>query len=143
MEDRHTVRAPRSIMGGQYSLPFTTAVALTRDLSNPLVYDEAVLSDAVVLDLAQHIELITFDAEAGQATTAEVILELDGQTYTLPTSPPKGSPRNPFTWDDVCEKFSRYAGQVIEKERLPAIIDAVKDLETISDMADLAKAISA
>ena len=33
--------APEDVLGGQYSLPFTTAVALTRDLSNPLVYDDA------------------------------------------------------------------------------------------------------
>jgi hypothetical protein len=42
MEERHTVRTPENIMGGQYSLPFTTAVALTRDLSNPLAYNDAV-----------------------------------------------------------------------------------------------------
>src|SRR6267142_4176324 len=35
-----TERGPRDVLGGQYSLPFTTAVALTRDMSNPLVYDE-------------------------------------------------------------------------------------------------------
>src|SRR5207247_1988307 len=34
MEERHTERAPQDVLGGQYSLPFTTAVALTRDMSN-------------------------------------------------------------------------------------------------------------
>jgi len=29
MEERHTARAPHDVLGGQYSLPFTTAVALT------------------------------------------------------------------------------------------------------------------
>ncbi len=33
MEERHSARAPHDVLGGQYSLPFTTAVVLTRDLS--------------------------------------------------------------------------------------------------------------
>ena len=35
MEERHSERAPHDVLGGQYSLPFTTAVALTRDMSEP------------------------------------------------------------------------------------------------------------
>ncbi len=57
MEERHTERAPRDVLGGQYSLPFTTAVALTRDMSNPLVYDEEAIRDPLVRDLARRIEL--------------------------------------------------------------------------------------
>ena len=48
LEDRHTVRDPMTVMGGQYSLPFTAAVALTRDMSNPLVYDDAAVQDPLV-----------------------------------------------------------------------------------------------
>src|SRR2546427_2535448 len=45
MEERHTERAPRDVLGGQYSLPFTTAVALTRDMANPLVYNAEAVAD--------------------------------------------------------------------------------------------------
>jgi 2-methylcitrate dehydratase PrpD len=44
MEGRHSVREPKTVMGGQYSLPFTVAVAVMRDLSNPLNYDDAASS---------------------------------------------------------------------------------------------------
>src|SRR5262249_59921375 len=57
MEERHAARAPEDVLGGQYSLPFTTAVALTRDLSDPLVYDEAAVRDPLVRALAARIEL--------------------------------------------------------------------------------------
>src|SRR5207253_3004307 len=50
MEERHTERAPRDVLGGQYSLPFTTAVELTRDLSNPLVYNDDAVADPLVRD---------------------------------------------------------------------------------------------
>ncbi len=140
MEDRHTVRDPKSIMGGQYSLPFTVAVALTRDLSNPLLYNEAVLTDPTVLDLAQRIELTTNQARDGQTTTTEVTLELDGSAFTLSTGPAKGSPRNPFTWDDACEKFTRYAAGILDEARQQATIEGVKHLETIPNLADLTAA---
>ncbi len=48
MEGRHSVRDPMTVMGGQYSLPFTLAVAALRDLSNPLNYDDAAVSDPVI-----------------------------------------------------------------------------------------------
>ena len=140
MESRHGVREPKSVMGGQYSLPFTTAVALTRDMSNPLVYDDAALNDPLVRDLAKRVELIPVHAEAG--ANSEVILDIGGMSHTLPTHPYKGSPRNPFTWDAMCEKFSRYAGQVIAQTRLAKIIGAVKDLENSTDMAQLAETIA-
>src|SRR5438552_3510017 len=55
MEERHAAREPRDVLGGQYSLPFTAAVALTRDMSNPLVYDQDAVDDPLVRDLARRI----------------------------------------------------------------------------------------
>ena len=86
MEERHTVRAPESVMGGQYSLPFTTAVALTRDLSNPLVYNDEAMRDPVVRDLAQRIELEPLEktVHTGPASLqAEILLEYDDKNYIL------------------------------------------------------------
>ena len=78
---------------------------------------------------------ITFDDN-------RIILELDGAVYTLPTSPYKGSPTNPFSLEDMCEKFARYAGQVLTRRQLDDIIDIVTDLEDVPDMAKLASLIS-
>ena len=147
MEQRHSVRDPKSIMGGQYSLPFAAALALTRDMSNPLLYNEEALRDPVARDLAKRVELIPVkeeSAHAGQVTfNAEVTLEFGGRSYTLPTYSYKGSPRNPFTWDDICEKFTRYAGRVIGKSQVSAIVEAVKELDSVSDMASVAELIAA
>ncbi len=57
---RQGVRGP-DVLGGQYSLPFTAAVALTRDMSNPLVYDAGAVADPVVRDLARRIELLPLE----------------------------------------------------------------------------------
>jgi 2-methylcitrate dehydratase PrpD len=141
MEERHTERAPHDVLGGQYSLPFTTAVALTRDLSNPLVYDDAAVQDPLVRDLARRIELEPVEGvhpEAMHVWPAELLVECAGTPYTARTRPHKGAPSNPFTWDDVCEKFRRYTASIVEPARASALIDAVGRLEKVSDMADVA-----
>jgi 2-methylcitrate dehydratase PrpD len=145
MDERHAVREPETVMGGQYSLPFTSAVALTRDLSNPLTYNDDAVKDPMVRELAMRIELIPVEpsshAEPG-VYPAEVLLEYDGQSYTLPTQPHKGSPRNPFTWDEVCAKFHRFTAPIISTGQATALIEAVCRLEQLDNMAEVAQAMA-
>lgn len=141
LEDRHTVRDPKTVMGGQYSLPFTAAVALTRDMSNPLVYNDAAVQDPLVRNLAKNMELIidkSIPETHGAIPPAEVTIVCGGHTYKKTTTPHKGSPLNPLTWPDACEKFTRYTKTLIGEAQAKAIMDAVSDLENQSDMARLA-----
>ncbi len=145
MEERHTVRQPESVMGGQYSLPFATAMALTHDLSNPLVYNDEAVRDPVVRGLAQRIELVplTDAAHEGPASLqAEIVLEYAGQRVTLATQPHKGSPHNPFTWEEVCDKFRRCTASIISTRQATALIDAVGALEQVGDMAEVAQLVA-
>lgn len=142
LEDRHTVRDPMTVMGGQYSLPFTAAVALTRDMSNPLVYNEAAVKDPLVRSLAKNMELVIDKAiheTHGAIPPAEITIVCGGNTYNKTTTPHKGSPLNPMTWPDACEKFSRYTRTIISDAQAKTIIDAVGDLENQSDMARIAE----
>jgi 2-methylcitrate dehydratase PrpD len=145
MDERHAVRQPETVMGAQYSLPFTTAVALTRDLSNPLVYNAETVRDPLVRELALRVELVPVEA-AGHAEPgvypAEVLIESHEHTYTLETKPHKGSPGNPFTWGEVCEKFRRCTGSIIDTGQATAIIGAVAVLDGVTDMADVARLVA-
>ncbi|MES2564817.1 MAG: MmgE/PrpD family protein [Pseudomonadota bacterium] len=137
LEDRHAVREPLTVMGGQYSLPFTAAVALTRDMSNPLVYNDAAVRDPLVRSLAKNMELIV-DKGLHEMFPAEVTIICGDKTYKKTTSAHKGSPHNPLTWADACEKFSRYTRTLIDERQARSIIEAVVDLEKQSDMAHVA-----
>lgn len=145
MEERHAGRAPHDVLGGQYSLPFTTAVALTRDMSNPLVYNDAAVHDPLVCELARRIELDPRD-DVGHAAPyvwpADVIIECGSRTHTLRTRPHKGSPSNPFTWAEICEKFQRYTSSIVEASRATALIDVVGRLEKVADMTDVAELVA-
>jgi 2-methylcitrate dehydratase PrpD len=142
MEERHTERAPRDVLGGQYSLPFTTAVALTRDMANPLVYDAGAVADPLVRDLARRIELVPLEEarhEAPGVWPAEIHIDEANRHHTLRTQPHKGSPSNPFTWDDACEKFRRYTAAILEPKRATAIVEAVSRCEQAADVAAVAR----
>ena len=90
MEERHAAREPHDVLGGQYSLPFTAAVALTRNMSNPLVYDQDAVADPLVRDLARRIELAPLEEapESPGFWPAEIdgrrFLITDGQVGRLP-----------------------------------------------------------
>ena len=142
MEERHTAREPQDVLGGQYSLPFTTAVALTRDMSNPLVYNADAVADPIVRDLARRIELVLLPEEAHETPgfwPAEITVECRAQRHTTRTRPHKGSPSNPFTWDEASEKFRRYTASVLGAAQATTIIDAVGALRTGADLRDLAR----
>jgi 2-methylcitrate dehydratase PrpD len=141
-EVRHTQPDPHTVMGGQYSLPFTAAVACTRDLSNPLVYTEDTVHDPVIRALARRIELIADENLAHTAADrlqAIIIIECADHTYTLHTRPHQGSPRSPFTWADISEKFRRYTAHCLSDTRATAIIEAVSVLEQTTNMRDIAE----
>lgn len=69
---------------------------------------------------------------------AEIIIACGGRTHTLRTQPHKGSPSDPFTWDEICEKFRRYTASIIERSTAAALIDVVGHLEQTPDIADVA-----
>ena len=140
MEERHAARAPEDVLGGQYSLPFTAAVALTRDMSNPLVYDQDAVMDPLVRELARRIELAPLEETAHDTPgfwPAEVVIECAGRRHTLRTRPHKGSPANPFTWEEAEEKFRRYTASVLDARQATAVIGAVAELEHATDMSAL------
>jgi 2-methylcitrate dehydratase PrpD len=141
-ETRHAQRDPHTVMGGQYSLPFTAAVAFTRDLSNPLVYTEDAVHDPVVRALAQRIELLTDDTLAHSAADrlqAVIVIECAAQTYTLHTRPHKGSPCNPYTWPDIGDKFRRYTAHCLSDDAASAFIEVVRELEQATHIDHLAE----
>src|SRR5262249_57469759 len=98
------------VLGGKYSLPFTTAVALTRDLSDPLAYDDKALWDPLVRDLATRIELIRVEAaeDTPGVWPAEILIERGSETHALRAGPYTGSPEHPLTCQDPSEKFTPY-----------------------------------
>ena len=146
MELRHAVLEPATIMGGKYSTPFTTAVALFRDISDPLNYNDAAIADPRIRDLAKRVELVTTDDAGDRANggDCDITLEMaDGKRHLLPTRAVKGSPRNPFTFDDGIAKFRQWTRRIIPEEQSSELIESVRGLAEVKDMATVLRATAA
>jgi hypothetical protein len=50
----------------------------------------------------------------------------------------KGSVKNPFSFDDFCNKFRQYSVQIIGEKRVEEAIGKVRNIEQLTDVAELA-----
>ena len=133
---RHAEREPTNMLGGQYSLPFTVAVALARDISSPVAFDEAALVDPEIRTLAKRIEVSEELALSG--LESEITLVIKGEGHTLFGNGFPGSLEYPLDYESVAEKFRRYTEPLIDEPRVGRIIDLVRRLDGIEDMSELA-----
>jgi 2-methylcitrate dehydratase PrpD len=106
-------------------------------MSNPLVYDQAAVNDPLVRSLAQNMAL-EVDPAVHDLVPAQVTVVCGDRTFNRTTTAHKGSPHNPLTWDDACEKFSRYTRTLLDPGQARAIMQAVGELEKAPDMGEIA-----
>ncbi len=139
VSSRHAEREPTNMLGGQYSLPFTVAVALARDISNPVAFNEEVLVDPEIRALARRIEVSEDPALSGLESEITVVIRGEGHTSYGKGFP--GSLGYPLDYEGVAEKFRRYTEPLIDEPRVGLIIELVKRLDGIEDMSELAELI--
>ena len=72
-----------------------------------------------------------------ESTGPALVLDIDGESHHLDASDYKGSPTNPYSFDDLCDKFRRYAAVSINHTAIQSTIDLVSALEDVTDMAAL------
>jgi len=130
------VYRPESIMAAQYSMPFTAAMAFHRDLTDPVSYDEAALTDPEVLALAKKVDAhLDAEIEAFPRYAARVTAHLvDGVSVSVTTFDHKGTPVRPFTQDEIMRRFRTLTASVLEPAAADRIMQAVDRLD--GDAAD-------
>ena len=140
MEERFCDRAPTSVLGAQYSLPFSAAIALCRDAGDPRSFSEETLWDSEVRGLAERIELAVDSGSSGPAWGAatEVSLTISGSSHVFTATDWKGAPSNPYVYPEMADKFRRYAAPYLPSTCQEEIIGKIERLEQLEDMSDLA-----
>src|SRR5262249_40636727 len=58
---RHDIRDPGDVMIGQYSVPFSVALAITADARDPRTFRDADVAEAELRSLMQRIRLVPWD----------------------------------------------------------------------------------
>jgi 2-methylcitrate dehydratase PrpD len=143
LEERYWDRAPRTVLGAQYSLPYTAALALTGDLMSADAFSKRALEDPAVRALARRIAPRPEaaggnDADVARALDADITIETADGPETLAAPDFPGAPSRPLDLDGAAEKFRRYTGQLVDPPRAREIIDMVRGLDRLADVALLA-----
>lgn len=135
-------REPTSLMGAQYSLPYTIAVALARDLDDPLQFDESVLHDERIREIARAITH-TDIAPGHPREYSELDITVAGTVHHVECVPYRGAVQNPADFDDVTAKFERFSRHLLDPAQQREVVEMVRALDQLDDVTVLTRAMRA
>ena len=118
-------------MLGQYSVPFSLAVAAWRDPADPSAFSDDAIHDAGILDLAGRVRIVP--GEAGWGTALSITLR-DGRRIAGSLATFRGCPETPMSLDDIAAKFRRLTRH---RPGMEALLAALLDIENVPDIAAL------
>ncbi len=141
MIDGHMEQRPQSVMSAQYSLPFSLAVALCSDASDPKEFSEEKLTAANVLAVADRVDgIVRQDLEdlfpEKYSGSVEIHLK-DGRTLVHTVLDCSGSASNPLGREDIKHKFMLLTDGQIDSDRQKKILKMVENFQTIKNISDL------
>jgi 2-methylcitrate dehydratase PrpD len=129
MATRNNIPAPEDKMLAQYSVPFSVALSLYRDARDPRSFDDAVVHDRPILDLASRIKIARATNQSRQDTTSTVTIRLrDGREVSRRVSNFMGTPQRPLDQAELKEKFMLLVGNR-ERSKMEAMFERLQHIE--------------
>jgi len=147
MSDGHMQYRPESVMSAQYSLPFSVAVALVRDPSDPRSFELSTLQDEAILKVADKVTArVDGDLEkffpkkfpGGMQVTLK-----DGRRVSHQLLDSVGTPERPIDRQGIEQKFRALTNASIGAGLQEKLIDAALGMESAQDVSPLAFLLSA
>jgi 2-methylcitrate dehydratase PrpD len=148
--ENRQIRRPRSIMAGQMSMPFITALAFFYDLRDPDIWRDEILTDDKVVALLDRVDCRIDDEiekrwreKGGQGEVKIIALLKNGQERSATVAYSKGTTDNPATETEIRSKFSLLAGRRLSEQRCDQIVEAINRLELVTNVRDLTELVRA
>jgi 2-methylcitrate dehydratase PrpD len=134
------IRYPQDVIGAQFSMAFSTALAATRP-SNELgdYMNPAMWTDPEILRLIGLVENYPHPEANGklQAMAVVEIQTADGRTFGTREEYPRGTAKNPASEEDLSGKARRLAGTVLDAPGTDALVATVGELEKVGNVSEL------
>jgi 2-methylcitrate dehydratase PrpD len=137
-----------SIFDAQFSLPHAISMIALQEKPGPEWMAEKnmfhnpeakAIADKVKIEVDPTAEEVFFK-ENGLAVLSNVKVEMvGGKVYQEKIRYSKGTPNNPFTEEELKDKFKMLASSLFTEKRVNKIIDTVKVLEDLEDISVLTK----
>jgi 2-methylcitrate dehydratase PrpD len=131
------IPAPRSGLEAKFSAAYCAALALTRGEAGESEFTDATAADPGLRELAGRIRPVADPALGIPEARMRVRLR-DGRVLDEVVRAARGTPGHPVSRHDVEEKFRRLAGVVLPAPRVGRLLETLRDLPALSDVATLA-----
>jgi 2-methylcitrate dehydratase PrpD len=134
-----------SAMAGQYSIPYVVALTLVGDIKDPKNFKK--ISDdeqgRKLRELVGRTKLYVDEELDGlfpKIEGAKIAIRLkSGRSVSTRVLQAKGNPNNPLSPEEICEKFSIVTRDKVAQEKRQWIIDTVRQLEMVPNIAELTR----
>ena len=135
-----------SMYDAQFSLPHAVSMLALRKKPGPEWMSEenmfhnpqaAAVAQKVTMEVDPTAEEI-FNQEKGLAIPCTVeVKTVEGKIYQESIKYSKGTPSNPFTAEELKDKFTTLASSLFSENRISQIIDTVESLDRLDDISEL------
>ena len=135
---QHAINKPRDMTMMQYSVPFSTALALYLDPTDPRVFSEASLNDPKIRALAQSARVELLAAASDYASSAcRVTLHLkNGKELCAEGHDFKGTPTMPLSRPELLEKFLKLTAHR-DRAKAERLFSQLAEAERLANMGEL------
>lgn len=129
---------PKTGLEGRLSFQHAMAVALVDGACFPAQFTDERVIDPAIAALRRKIQ-VEGDESVGQDQCEITMTLVDEIVYTERVQHATGSPANPVTDAQLCEKFRLLAGSVLPKARVGRLLETLWQLERLDDVGEIIK----
>lgn len=134
---------PKAIMAARLSVPYCIAVCAAKRDGGLEAFHLNTINDPVVQETLKKVEIVA-DPELNKLYPEKFpsnieIMTKDGKVYKGEMYYAKGSSKNPFSDEEINDKFRSLASPMMEKSRIDQIIQMILNLESVKDINELAR----
>jgi 2-methylcitrate dehydratase PrpD len=138
---------PRNMLAAKFSLPFSLATTIVNGAASIAAFRDEARRDAVTLALAGRVTVREDKALTamlpGLRPARVKITLVDGRILSAEAYTNKGDTEDPYSAEEVQDKFREVAGSVWSNEHCSSILKAVEDLDHSPDLAALSRLLAA
>jgi len=144
MAEALSTKEPVDVIEAQSSIPFATVTGVfkggVRTLKEFVLFEDIkrAMGNPMVRSLLERTTIRGDASFAVQKGNAQVTIRLkDGKAYTKRVDIIRGSPENPFTPQELRERFLSQAGEILPRGRLVKAADLMERLEEVKKVEEI------
>ncbi len=134
---------PINVMAARLSVPYCMAVCAAKRDGGLNAFHMETVKDPVVQDMLKKVEIVA-DPELHKLypekfpTNIEITTK-DGKVYKGEMYYAKGSAKNPFSNEEINEKFRGLALPMMDKKKVDTIVQMAENLEDVKNVAEFGR----